>query len=149
MSQSLKHFSLKPLKSARPRESQTTHKGTLVPNQQPPSVLRLILPGVSSLEKAKNGLPISILRLCFLVVVPPFFSILFAVEKRGYYFSICSFLNFSFSVLKIEAHERLLTVFFIHAQRESKGMSPVFLGYLHFTHSSLLPPNFFCQEAKK
>lgn len=39
---------------------------------------------------------------------------------------------------QIEAHQKLLTVFCIHVQRGSLGMSPIFLGYLHLTHPSLL-----------
>lgn len=84
-------------------------------------------------EEAESGLPISLPRLCFMVVVLPFCSILFGVERTGYYFSIHSFLNFAFSVPQIEAHKRLLIVFCIHAQRESLGISPIFLGYLHLT----------------
>ena len=49
-------------------------------------------------EEAEGGRPISLLRLCFLVMVLPFCSILLGVQRRRYYFSIYA-LNSAFSVL--------------------------------------------------
>lgn len=67
-------------------------------------------------------------RLCFMVVGPPLCSILFGVENRGYCFSTHGFLNFTFSVLKLETNQRYSAFLFKGDPWEcllsSEGVSP-------------------------
>lgn len=133
LSQSSKHFSLKPLRSARPQREPNhpwrhTWARPAATRSAPAAFARRALSGA-----AASGPALSRLRLCSTGVVPPLGSILLGVESRGYYFSTHGFLNFTCSVLKTEAHQRLRTVFCIHARRGPLGMSPTFWGGLRLT----------------
>lgn len=92
------HFSLKPWKSARPQRKPSIHKDTCAQPAATLSVLVDLARRILSRRTLKVAWPSqSWLRwLCFMAGVPPFCSILFGVERGGYYFFIRGFLKLCF-----------------------------------------------------
>lgn len=132
-----------------PEKARPSIKAHLCPTSSHPRCSRWSCQMCPLWEEAESDLPISLLRLCFMVMVIPFCSILSRVEGRRY-FSIQEFLNFAFSVLKKEAHQRLVAEFCIQVQRVSLRMSPILLGVSTSPHSLLTWHclQAFSQEAK-
>lgn len=114
-----------------PRESQTIHKGTLVPNQQPPSVLLLILPDMSSLggsSKSPAHLITETVSWSW-----SFHSVLFWGGNKEVILFHSWLPKLHIFCPQKKAQQRLLTEFCIQVQRVSLRISPILLLCLRIT----------------
>lgn len=127
-----------------PRESPSTHKGTLVPREQSPSPTRGPMhPAKEALSSSElKAVAISLLMLCSKSTVFPL--CLFCLGSRSEYFFFYPWLpNLVFSILHRAAHQGLLKRFCIQIQKKSLRRIPmVLLWGWHFLQA-------FCQEAGK
>lgn len=114
-----------------PEKAKSSIKAHLCPTSSYPQCSRWSCQMCPLWEEAESDLPISLLRLGFMVMVLPFCSILFGVERRRYYFPICGFLNFAFSVLKKSPPETIKRVLHSSSKDNTQNIYPLIMSPSH------------------